>query len=188
MSETKHGYSEPEPWWKSEPHRWERDRNEITDRFPELSWEPDGAGAWEGRLPLWPFERAQPAGLAEWTDSRGLHLRLGYSQAYPMIAPQIYPLEPEPLRVEWTQHRWHVNGDGSLCLLRTPSAWTGREPVTDLLLKAAGWRIEYALLKHGAIEEMTENGIVDDDRHDHLLSTPPPRDQVTNIETGTTAC
>lgn len=175
MSGKAPGRSEPAAWWESEPRRWERDRDAITGRFPGLAWRPDGAGSWEGTLPLWPFERPEPAAVAAWTGGgRGLNLQLAYFQAYPMMPPLIYPLDPEPLRVEWTQHRWHVNGDGSLCLLRTFSAWTGREAVTDLLLKAAGWRIEYALLKGGAIEEMTENGIVDDDRHDGLLSTPPP--------------
>ena len=165
---------EPASWWQREPRRWEQDRQAINEQFPDLRWDPGGAGMWQGVLPLWPFQRPQPAALADWTGGRGLTVCLMYTQAYPLLAPSIYPLDPEPLRVEWTQHRWHVNGDGSLCLLREPSAWTGREPVTDLLLKAVGWRVEYALLKNGAIEEMTESGIVEDARHDQLLATPPP--------------
>ncbi len=40
----------------------------------------------------------------------------------------------------------------------------------DLLRKAVGWRIEYALLKTGALQEMTMAGIVRDD------SVAQPRD------------
>lgn len=177
MSGTGSELGEPEAWWQSEPHRWEQDRHEITTRFPDLAWDPVGAGAWEGRLPPWPFDRPEPAALRAWTGGRGLEVRLVYWQAYPMVAPLLFPLDPEPEPVEWTQHRWHVNGDGSLCLLRTDADWTGREFVTDLLVKAAGWRVEYTLLKLGAIEEMTENSIVNDDRHDHLLSMPPPAEE-----------
>ncbi|WP_237404792.1 hypothetical protein [Actinacidiphila reveromycinica] len=81
-------------------------------------------------------------------------------------------MDPLPEPWEWTQHCWHLNGDASLCLLRD-DVWTGRESVVDLLLKAAGWRIEYALMKHRAIEQMTSSGIVADDSLDQLLVCPP---------------
>jgi hypothetical protein len=61
-------------------------------------------------------------------------------------------------------------GDGSLCLLQDDAAWTGRDSVVDLLLKAAGWRVEYALMRAGVIEAMTLRGIVDDDQLDHLVT------------------
>jgi hypothetical protein len=40
----------------------------------------------------------------------------------------------------------------------------------DLLLKAAGWRVEYSLMEAGVIEAMTLRGIVDDDQLDHLVA------------------
>ncbi|KOX24432.1 hypothetical protein ADK67_19060 [Saccharothrix sp. NRRL B-16348] len=67
------------------------------------------------------------------------------------------------------RHDWHLQGDGSLCLLRSEALWTGRESIVDLLLKAAGWRVEYALMTARAIKSMSENGIVDDPVHDHLV-------------------
>jgi hypothetical protein len=164
---------DPIAWWECEPHRLRHDQEEITALFPGLTWQQEGAGSWEGRLPRWPFDRPEPAHVADWMGGEGLLLRVEYRQAYPMVAPRLIPLEPSPELFEWTQHRWHVNGDASLCLLREAAAWTGRESVVGLLLKAAGWRIEYALMKHNAIEEMTVNGIVSDDRLDHLLTRPP---------------
>ncbi|WP_233226336.1 hypothetical protein [Amycolatopsis sp. CA-126428] len=104
-----------------------------------------------------------------------------YGHAYPMVPPAIYPLDPVPEPVEYTQARFHVMGDGSLCLLQDAATWTGRDSITDLLLKAAGWRIEYTLLKAGVIEAMTINGIVTDASHDHLideaLAQSPPSDE-----------
>ncbi|MEV6027775.1 hypothetical protein [Streptomyces sp. NPDC052036] len=160
-------------WWMCEPRRLHRDHEEITAQFPDLSWNEAGAGSWEGRLPRWPFERPEPEHLTTWIGDEGLLLRMEYSQAYPMVAPRLIPVDPLPEPYEWTQTRWHVNGDASLCLLREDALWTGRDSVADLLLKAAGWRVEYALMKHRVIEQMTDNGIVDDGRFDHYLSRPP---------------
>jgi hypothetical protein len=87
-----------------------------------------------------------------------------------MVAPLIRPLDPEPGLLERTNHKWHVMGDGSLCLLQDDAAWTGRESIVGLLLKAAGWRVEYALMKADLIDAMTLRGIVDDDQLDHLVA------------------
>ncbi|MFC8208815.1 ubiquitin-conjugating enzyme family protein [[Kitasatospora] papulosa] len=163
----------PIPWWACEPRRLHRDHEEITTRFPGLTWSGEGAGSWEGRLPRWPLDRPEPKHLAEWIGDEGLLLRMEYSQAYPMMAPRLLPLDPLPEPYEWTQHRWHVNGDATLCLLRD-DIWTGRESVVDLLLKAAAWRVEYALMKAGVIEQMSANGIADDHCFDRFLTQPPP--------------
>ncbi|SCG01829.1 MULTISPECIES: hypothetical protein [unclassified Streptomyces] len=170
------GTRTPISWWECEPRRLRRDQEEIPTRFPDLVFSDEGAGGWQGTLPRWPFDRPEPACLTGWIGESGLQLRLEYSQAYPMLAPRIFPLDPLPDPLEWTQHRWHVNGDASLCLLRD-DIWTGRESAVDLLLKAAGWRIEYALMKHQVIEHMTGSGIVTDHSLDHLLAQlPEPED------------
>ncbi|EDY55718.1 MULTISPECIES: hypothetical protein [Streptomyces] len=178
-------------WWASEPRRLHRDREEIAAHFPGLAWSEEGAGSWEGTLPRWPFDRPEPAHLTSWIGEEGLRLRVEYSQAYPMVAPRLVPLDPLPKPYEWTQTRWHVNGDATLCLLREAALWTGRDSIVDLLLKAAGWRVEYALMKHNKIERMSDNGIVDDDRFDRLLTQPPappdntePSDQATAGQDG----
>ncbi|MGW7055133.1 hypothetical protein [Streptomyces sp. NPDC054887] len=173
-----HTPAQPAPltWWAAEPRRFERDQREITAAFPDLVYNAEGAGSWHGILPLWPFDRPQPAHLTDWTGPTGLHVLMVYRQAYPMVPPHIFPLDPVPEPAEWTQSRWHVNGDRTLCLLRADSLWTGRQSPVDLLLKAAAWKVEYALMKHGAIMQMTDRGIVEDDRFDHFLTRPPAKE------------
>jgi hypothetical protein len=87
-----------------------------------------------------------------------------------MVPPAIFPLDPEPGFNMRTEQRWHVMGDGSLCLFQNDSAWTGRDSVVELLLKAAGWRVEFELMRLDAIEAMTINGIVEDPQLDYLLA------------------
>jgi hypothetical protein len=160
----------PTTWWECEPRRLARDQREMSAAFPMLTWLPEGAGGWAGRLPLWPFARPEPAGLDVLTSGNGLLVQLRYGHAYPAAVPSVIPLDPEPDLDTRTQQRWHVLGDGSLCLIRDPAQWTGRESVVELLLKAAGWRVEYALLTAGVLPEMSLNGIVTDTRHDHLIA------------------
>jgi hypothetical protein len=64
--------------------------------------------------------------------------------------------------LECTQHRWHALGDGSLCLFQTETAGDPGDSICDLIIKAAAWRVEYALVKSGAMAAMTLNGIVSD--------------------------
>lgn len=167
-------------WWESDPERLARDLQEVPAHFPDLQFEQVGAGQWSGRLPYWPFERSRPASLDMLTGGDGLLLDLYYPQSYPMVPPNLFPREPDPDVLLRTQHRWHLNGDGSLCLLRVPELWTGREPVTDLLLKAAGWRIEYELMKANLIDRMSENGIVTDPTYDHLVEEAPCQDSASS--------
>lgn len=162
-------------WWDRDPDRLTRDRTEITERFPSLVWNPEGAGGWDGVLPSWPFDRPKPPLLDALIDGVGLRVAVRYPQGYPMVPPAIWPLNPEPSVAEWTVHAWHVNGDGSLCMLESVSLWDPRESPTPLLLKAAGWRIEYALRKADVLSEMTRNGIVSDDRLDELITSTGKR-------------
>lgn len=158
-----------EDWWVHEPRRFAADCDEMARRFPGLAWSAEGSGRWEGELPLWPFDRAQPSGIGSWLQGRGLRVQVQCGQAYPVVVPRLFALEPEPALGERLQHRWHVNSDGSLCLLADPTQWTNRMPLADLLLKAAGWRIEYELMVGGAIQSMTANGIVSDAALDPLI-------------------
>ena len=160
----------PATWWRCEPRRLDRDLREVGEHFPELTWVPEGAGRWEGRIRVWPFGRPAPPGVETLTSGMGLDLELRYGHAYPAAVPAIFPHDPEPGIESRTQQRWHVLGDGSLCLLEQPAQWTGRESVVELLLKAAGWRIEYALMLRDAIPSMTINGIVVDPQHDELIT------------------
>jgi hypothetical protein len=96
---------------------------------------------------------------------------IAYRQAYPMVPPRIYPVDPRPEPIECTQHRWHVNGDGSLCQFQTDTAWDPRDSICDLIVKAAAWRVEYALMKAGVLDQMSLHGIVSDPAADHLITT-----------------
>lgn len=162
-------------WWQAEPQRLARDQREITASFPQLTWHETDAGVWTGRLPMWPFERQQPAGLSPLLGGHGLQVEIVYRQAYPMVPPRIFPVDPRPEPMEHTQHRWHVNGDGSLCQFQTDTAWDPRDSVCDLIFKAAAWRVEYALMKAGALDEMTVHGIVIDPSLDGLIAAADGR-------------
>lgn len=135
---------------------------------PALEWQPDAQG-WTGELPVWKFTRPEPARLGELLP-HGLVVAVCPPPAYPMVAPAIYPLDPEPPIFARTSQRWHVAGNGQLCLIKTPGQWDPRESVTSLLLRAIGWHVEHALMIRGLITNMTVHGIAEDDRHDALIA------------------
>jgi hypothetical protein len=158
------------PWWQAEPRRLERDQADIGGHFSDLTLDLTGQGRWSGRLPMWPFERPAPDGLELLLDGRGLEVVLEYRSAYPAVFPFVYPTDPVPEFETWTQARWHVLGNGALCQFQTYADWDPTRPVSDLLLRAAAWFIEYTLLKAGLIDEMTLQGIWHDDSLDHLVT------------------
>jgi hypothetical protein len=166
----------PVLWHEVEAERLARDIEEISDFAPGLEFEPgpgDGSflhhGRWHGQLPVWPMSRPEPEGLAKVVPV-GLTVEIWYSAAYPMLPPAIYPVAPEPLLIQRSQHDWHVAPDGSLCLLQTLSSWDPRWSIVELLRRASGWRVEYALMNAGLVESMTLCSIVDDASRDHLIS------------------
>lgn len=166
----------PVLWHEAEAERLARDIEEIASFAPGLEFEPgpgDGPvshhGRWYGQLPAWPMERPEPDGLAAVVPA-GVTVEIWYSAAYPMLPPAIYPVDPEPLLVERSQHDWHVAPDGSLCLLQTLASWDPRWSIVELLLRACGWRVEYALMNAGMVEGMTLCSIVDDASRDHLVT------------------
>lgn len=173
----------PVLWPDAEPTRLARDVAEVQAFVPDLVYTaprldadgvPEHHGAWRGVLPTWPFDRPEPLGLSGLVPT-GLNFVMLYQAAHPMVPPRIYPVDPKPEISEHTQHRWHVAPGGSLCLLQRVGMWAPEASITDLLLKAAGWRIEYALLKAGAIESMTEHGIVTDAALDGLITDTAER-------------
>lgn len=165
-------------WSEADPGRLARDTADLAAFAPGLTYmapsvgdeeAPAQHGGWHGTLPLWPFPRPEPDGIQALTNGDGLDCVVLYSAVHPVIPPTIIAVNPEPLIPERTQHRWHVAPGGSLCLLQTIGDWTPESSITELLEKAAGWRIEYALMKRGAIDKMTTNGIASDPSLDHLI-------------------
>ncbi len=137
---------------------------------PEMAWlDLDGAGGWEGLAPAWPFERDAPPQLDAFLDGGRLRLLVAYFQAFPAVQPAVIPLHPMPPLKRRLLHRWHLNGDGSICVLQSADHWSGREAAAELVVKAAGWFIEYLLVDREVRAEMSENGIAADPSLDHLL-------------------
>jgi hypothetical protein len=157
-------------WFEAEPARLAAELAAMAAVAPELIWSNAApGGAWEGLAPVWPFSRPRPPGLDAFLAGRRLRLGVACSQAHPMATPKLWPLDPEPGIAQRTVQDWHVNGDGSLCLLQTASAWTGAELAAELVVKAAGWFVEFLLMQTGAIKAMTADGIANSDELDHLL-------------------
>ena len=161
------GACERVSWMLAEPSVTVRERAAMADVAPDLVWrEDDPAVGWEGDVPIWPFERSAPPRLEEFLAGARFRVMVVYRQAHPMVSPAIYPIDPEPDFNHRTRHDWHLNGDGSLCLLQGASDWDPRSTAADLVVKASAWFLEYQLMVRGLTASMTEHGIVDDDSLD----------------------
>lgn len=158
-------------WFDDDPARLQRELDAMPAVAPALVWT---GGHWAGELPLWPMERPEPATLREYVGDRRFRVEVHYFESFPMVAPRFIPIEPEPEIAVWTMHRWHVSGDGSLCLFQNFIDWDPSGTAADLVPKAAGWFLEYLLMEDGAIEHMTVNGIATNDSHDHLFVARGP--------------
>jgi hypothetical protein len=165
-------------WVDAEPRRYERERAAMAAIAPELDWFNDERGTgWHGIAPLWPFQRADPPHLDAFLGGWRFRILVQYLEGFPMAAPLVWPVDPQPDPRHRMMHIWHVNPNGSLCLMQSAGDWTGDETAADLVVKGAAWFLEYLLMSAGAIETMTANGIVTDDSLDHLLTpeTAEPR-------------
>jgi hypothetical protein len=164
-------------WIDAEPIRLEHEQAQMQKWAPDMRWRTDiawangriGAG-WEGLAPAWGADRPEPAGVANLLHGRRLRLRVICPEAFPMVAPDLYPLDPDVSIERRTQHKWHVNGDGSLCLMQAAGDWQPENTAADLVRKAAGWYIEYLLVDGGDLDRMTRRGIYLSDEIDALLA------------------
>lgn len=158
------------PWWEAEPAALARETRAMKSFAPELSWvDDDPSGAWLGPVPIWPFGRPQPEHLDSFLDGARMTVSVEYTQAFPIASPRIYPVDPDLDPNIWTLHKWHVNGDGSLCLMQNAVDWTPNSTAADLVIKSSAWFLEYLLLVRNQREEMSECGIVNDDSLDGLF-------------------
>ncbi|MCS6562299.1 MULTISPECIES: hypothetical protein [Curtobacterium] len=161
-------------WVDWDPNRLDRDRRELAEIAPELDYQEPAPGlmlhgGWVGQIPLWPFDRAVPAGLNILVNTP-MTAAIAYAAAHPVIAPKVYPLDPEPLLAEMSDTVWHVSPGGSLCLFQSEGMWDPSASIGEIIQKSAGWRVEYALMKLGAIAHMTERGIASDSELDGLVT------------------
>lgn len=127
------------------------------------------AGGWTGFAPAWGGDRPKPPGVDELLDGRRLELNVVYPEAFPAAPPALIPIRPDVPMERRTFHTWHVNGDGSLCMMQAAGSWRLENTAAELVRKASGWYIEYLLVEAGAIDSMTEAGIFSDTRLDETL-------------------
>ena len=144
---------------------------------PKLVWDPDVAcdatghgGGWIGTAPAWPLDRTAPAELDPFLDDAKLLVVVACPEAYPAASPRVYPVDPAPEITVRTQHRWHINGDGSICLWQNAYDWWPATLAAHIIPKVSGWFLEYLLLTRGHVAAMTTNGIAHNDEFDHLLT------------------
>jgi hypothetical protein len=156
-------------WWQDDPARLESEWAAMFAVAPGLVWRFEGSGRWIGHVPLWPFSRRQPLGVASLVARRAFAVKIVCSPAYPMVEPRVWPTEIEPpvTALGWTE--WHLLPSGALCLLQDNTSWDPSALAADLVPKISGWYIEYHLKSAGYIKRMTEHGIAIDDSLDFLL-------------------
>lgn len=155
-------------WWEDDPVRLEQEIADVRAVAPLLTWMEEGAGRFEGPLPLWPFARSAPANISDLLDP--FVVRVEYNHAFPAAPPHILPLLPQPVPTIRGFTQFHVLPSGRLCLLRDADQWYPWSKTSELLLKASGWAIEFALLEAGAITQMSMSGIVIDTFYDELIA------------------
>lgn len=165
-------------WVEAETARLEAERGAMATHCADMVWHDAlewprgrmGAG-WEGLAPVWGAARPQPAGVEVLLAGRRLHLKVLYPEGFPMVPPDLYPLDPDVPIDRRTQNRWHVNGDGSLCTVQAAEDWQPEHTAADLVRKASCWFVEYLLVDGGDLDAMTRRGIYSDESVDALLAS-----------------
>lgn len=148
-------------WRDAEPYALEREHAAMLERAPDMQWsERLPAGGWEGRAPAWPAGCDAPVGLDRLLGEQRLGLSVQYTQGFPMAAPDVFPTDPIPPASRRADHSWHLNGNGSLCLLFSSADWPEGATAAELVEKASGWFVEYLAREAGLIERMSESGPV----------------------------
>jgi hypothetical protein len=166
------------PWWEQDQDRLAAEQAAMHAVAPDLLWRFENSGGWSGHVPLWPFRRRRPTGLAAFVGWKPFEVRITCGHAYPMIEPRVWPeqLWLPKIALGWTN--WHLLPSGALCLLQDGSSWDPSAHTADLIQKISGWYLEYHLMLRRRIKRMTECGIAEDDSLDKLLlpgCDPPDR-------------
>src|SRR3954471_15029712 len=113
----------PISWVEQEPDAVRREQAAMAELAPAIQWRedlewPNGrpAKGWRGDAPVWAAEREKPVGVDELVGKLRLTLEILYPEAFPAVPAALFPITPDVPIDRRTQNRWHVNGDGSLCL------------------------------------------------------------------------
>jgi hypothetical protein len=172
----------PVPWSEAAPTLVARERTAMAAVATRMAWRDDltwregrRATGWAGQAPTWGGDRPQPTGVDALLAGRRLELTVIYPEAFPAVPPSLYPTSPQVPWARRTLQRWHVLGDGGLCLTQAAHDWNPAvDTAADLVRKAAGWFIEYLLVEAGAIEAMTIKGVAADTALDDILAQGVP--------------
>jgi hypothetical protein len=165
-------------WTDAEPRILRREVEAMNEHAPEMAWHDEVVGldgkagkGWEGLAPVWAGDRSKPKGVDGLLAGRQLRLKVVYREAFPTVPPMLFPVDPSPPLERRTQHYWHLNPNGSLCLMRGAEDWAQTDTAAALVRKASGWFIEYLLVEAGAIDGMTTSGIFKSTGIDPVLKT-----------------
>jgi hypothetical protein len=167
---------ERESWVDAEPGLVEREKAAMAEHVPEMTWRDDlvygmrPVVGWTGKAPVWGGDRPKPEGVDALLARRQLELDVYYTEGFPMVPPTLFPIDPRVPIERRTFQRWHVMGDGTLCLVQGAYDWQPTDTAAELVRKASGWFIEYLLVEGGHREAMTECGILDDTSVDESLA------------------
>lgn len=164
-------------WTQAEPDIAAHEKDAMARHAPSMQWAEDlvwrggrRTVGWRGKAPAWAADRPKPQGVDELLGERRLELLVVYPEAFPAVPAALFPLDPDPPMNRRTLHRWHVNGDGSLCLMQSAEDWKLTDTAADLVRKASGWYIEYLLVEAGKLETMTESGVFEDTSTDSIIA------------------
>jgi hypothetical protein len=155
-------------WWQDDPRRFAAECAAMEKAAPDLRWSDKGLGGWSGAVPLWPFGRTPPRGLADLVENQPLQVTVTCWPAHPMLAPLVFP-DVEPPIEALGLNTWHLLPSGALCLFRGTSWWDPARLAADLVPKISGWYIEYHLMMRRCIHQMPDRGIDADDRLDQVV-------------------
>jgi hypothetical protein len=155
----------------------QREHQAMALLAPDMAWHDELVGldakagkGWEGLAPAWGAERPKPPGVDGLLAGRRLRLTVVYREAFPTVPPVLFPTDPDPPPGRRTQHYWHINPNGSLCLLRNADDWQQTDTAAALVCKASGWFIEYLLVEAGQMDGMTVRGIYTSTGIDPILN------------------
>ncbi len=166
----------PISWTDAEPGLVDREQQAMAEHAPEMVWRADlrwrnrPMAGWKGHAPVWAGDREKPPGVDELLNGRRLEVRVFYPEAFPAVPAILEPVEPDVPLERRTLNQWHVNGNGSLCLMQAADDWDLTDTAADLVRKASGWFIEYLLADAGKTEQMTQQGVLVDTSLDAKLA------------------
>lgn len=135
-------------WYEFDKSRVVLECQKMQDKFPKFILSKyERKLAWEGEV------NAIPEGV----EAVPLRIRLIYSDAFPIVPPKVYPIEPELPKDDWG-HQWHRWQAGNLCYIE-PTLWHMNYTAVDIIEKIEIWYFNFLAYKFGKIDMMPDTGM-----------------------------